>query len=53
VQYWPEIVILVVSDKEKDASSTSDMETSRLTSLLLAHRASHIVQARLNEISKA
>eukprot|EP01038_Epipyxis_sp_PR26KG_P007312 gene7312-9962_t len=53
--YWPEIraVILVVSDKEKDTSSTSGMETSRLTSLLLQHRASHIVQARLDEMENA
>lgn len=53
--YWPEIraVILVVSDKEKDTSSTSGMETSRKTSLLLQHRASHIVQSRLEEIEKA
>jgi len=53
--YWPEIraVILVVSDKEKDTSSTSGMETSRLTSLLLAHRASSIVQKRLEDISAA
>lgn len=29
------------------------METSRLTSLLLAHRATHIVQDRLDQISKA
>lgn len=54
-QYWSEIraVVLVVSDKEKDTSSTSGMETSRLTSLLLQHRASTIVQPRLDEITKA
>lgn len=46
-------MILVVSDKEKDTSSTSGMETSRLTSLLLAHRASAIVQSRLEEIERA
>jgi len=53
--YWPEIraVILVVSDKEKDTSSTSGMETSRLTSLLLAHRAKEIVHVRLAEIEAA
>lgn len=53
--FWPEIraVVLVVSDKEKDTSSTSGMETSRLTSLLLQHRASHIVQQRLDEIEQA
>jgi diphosphomevalonate decarboxylase len=55
MQHWPEIraVILVVSDKEKDTSSTSGMETSRKTSLLLQHRASHIVDNRLKEISEA
>lgn len=55
LQYWPEIraVILVVSDKEKDTSSTSGMETSRKTSPLLAHRAAHIVQGRLEELEKA
>ena len=45
-QHWPELraVILVVSDKEKDTSSTSGMETSRLTSPLLQFRASSVVQ---------
>lgn len=53
--FWPEMraVILVVSDKEKDTSSTSGMETSRLTSPLLAHRASEVVQPRLEELEKA
>jgi len=46
-------VILVVSDKEKDMSSTSGMETSRLTSLLLGYRATEVVQKRLTEIEKA
>jgi diphosphomevalonate decarboxylase len=46
-------VVLVVSDKEKDTSSTSGMETSRLTSLLLQHRASHIVEERLQQIETA
>ena len=47
--YWPEMraVVLVVSDKEKDTSSTSGMETSRLTSPLLQHRAACVVQPRL------
>ena len=45
-QHWSELraVILVVSDKEKDTSSTSGMETSRLTSPLLQFRASTVVQ---------
>ncbi len=53
--FWPEMraVILVVSDKEKDTSSTSGMETSRLTSPLLAHRASSVVQPRLEQLEKA
>ena len=46
-------MILVVSDKEKDTSSTSGMETSRLTSLLLKHRAEAIVQPRLEAMEKA
>lgn len=46
-------VILVVSDKEKDTSSTSGMETSRKTSVLLKHRAEHVVEGRLAEIEQA
>lgn len=46
-------VILVVSDKEKDTSSTSGMETSRLTSPLLQFRAAEVVQPRLEAIEKA
>jgi diphosphomevalonate decarboxylase len=55
IQYWPEIraVILVVSDKEKDISSTAGMQTSRDTSVLLAHRAAAVVQPRLDEITAA
>jgi diphosphomevalonate decarboxylase len=53
--HWPEMraVICVVSDKEKDTSSTSGMETSRLTSPLLQHRAANVVQPRLDEIERA
>jgi len=53
--YWPELraVILVVSDKEKDTSSTSGMETSRLTSPLLQHRATSVVQPRLAALEEA
>ena len=53
--HWPEMraVILVVSDKEKDTSSTSGMETSRLTSPLLQFRAANVVQPRLDEIEAA
>lgn len=53
--HWPEMsaVIMVVSDKEKDTSSTSGMETSRLTSPLLQHRAAAVVQPRLDEMEAA
>ena len=53
--HWPELraVILVVSDKEKDISSTSGMETSKKTSLFLNYRANHIVNDRLNRIEAA
>lgn len=44
---------MVVSDKEKDTSSTAGMETSRATSSLLHYRASTIVNGRLAEIEKA
>jgi diphosphomevalonate decarboxylase len=46
-------IILVVSDKEKDTSSTYGMETSKKTSALLAHRAQEVVQPRLEAIEKA
>lgn len=46
-------VVCVVSDKEKDTSSTSGMETSRLTSPLLAHRAAEVVPNRLKQMEEA
>ena len=46
-------MILVVSEKEKDTSSTSGMETSRMTSKLLEYRARAVVQPRLDEIEVA
>lgn len=46
-------IILVVSDKEKDTSSTYGMETSKKTSALLAYRAQEVVQPRLEAIEKA
>lgn len=54
-KHWPEMraIILVVSDKEKDTSSTYGMETSKKTSPLLAHRAAQVVQPRLDAIEKA
>ena len=53
--YWPEMraVICVVSDKEKDTSSTSGMETSRKTSVLLQHRASAVVAGRMEIMTRA
>jgi len=53
--YWPEMraVICVVSDKEKDMSSTSGMETSRKTSALLQHRATAVVAGRIVAMEKA
>jgi hypothetical protein len=46
-------IILVVSDREKDTSSTSGMETSKATSPLLGFRAAHVVEPRLQEIEAA
>ena len=46
-------MIFVVSDKEKDTSSTAGMETSRLTSELLQFRATNVVQPRLDAIEVA
>jgi diphosphomevalonate decarboxylase len=43
----------VVSDKQKDTSSTSGMQTSIETSLLLRFRADRVVDARLGEIENA
>jgi diphosphomevalonate decarboxylase len=53
--HWPEIraVILVVSDAKKDTSSTAGMSTSVATSLLLKHRATDVVPARMTAIEKA
>eukprot|EP01041_Mallomonas_annulata_P009155 gene9155-18966_t len=54
-QHWPEMraVVLVVSDKEKDTSSTSGMETSKATSPLLLYRAANVVQPRLDKLEEA
>ena len=46
-------MILVVSDKEKDTSSTYGMETSKATSDLLRFRASDVVQGRLDALEAA
>lgn len=53
--HWPEIraIILVVSDAKKDTSSTAGMSTSVATSVLLKHRATHVVPARMSTIEHA
>lgn len=53
--HWSEIraVILVVSDKEKETSSTKGMENSVATSKLLKYRAEHVVPDRMKEIEVA
>lgn len=53
--HWGEIraVILVVSDKEKETSSTKGMENSVSTSKLLGYRAQHVVPTRMKEIEYA
>lgn len=53
--HWEDLaaVILVVSEKEKDTSSTSGMETSKRTSELLTHRAASIVDKRMDAIKAA
>jgi diphosphomevalonate decarboxylase len=53
--HWPQLraVILVVSDKEKDISSTSGMETSKNTSPFLHFRAENVVDERLRRIEQA
>ena len=53
--HWDEIraVILVVSDKEKETSSTKGMENSVATSKLLGYRAEHVVPTRMKDIEQA
>ena len=53
--HWDEIraVILVVSDKEKETSSTKGMENSVATSKLLGYRAEHVVPSRMKDIEQA
>lgn len=52
---WPQLraLLLVVSDVKKDTSSTTGMQTSVQTSLLLKHRAEHIVPARMQAMEEA
>jgi len=52
--YWPlKVLILVVSQKKKDVSSTSGMETSVKTSDLLRFRKQNIVPERISRIETA
>lgn len=53
--HWPElrILVLVVSAERKPIGSTSGMQTSVETSLLLKHRAEFVVPERIEEMSEA
>lgn len=53
--YWPDmnLLLLTVSEKKKDTSSTDGMKTSKETSELLQHRLSHTLPKRLPEMRKA
>ncbi|TYZ58657.1 hypothetical protein PybrP1_003803 [[Pythium] brassicae (nom. inval.)] len=53
--HWPELraIICVVSDREKDTSSTSGMQNTKRTSALLAYRTEHVVDERLEAIERA
>ena len=53
--HWPELraLICVVSDQQKDTSSTAGMSTSVATSHLLAHRAAAVVPERMNTMIQA
>jgi len=53
--HWPEVraVILVVSDAQKDTSSTAGMRTSVETSELLKYRAATVVPERMKQMEAA
>jgi diphosphomevalonate decarboxylase len=52
--HWPlEVLIVVVSDKKKDVSSTSGMQTSVETSTLIQTRARRVVPERLRQFEEA
>jgi diphosphomevalonate decarboxylase len=53
--HWEEVraVILVVSDKEKETSSTKGMETSVATSKLLGYRAEEVVPPKMKDIEQS
>ncbi len=54
-KHWPEmrVLILVAHAGQKEVPSTSGMETSVQTSLLLKHRAEEIVEGRMSGMEKA
>jgi len=54
-QHWPDLraLILVVSDLQKDTSSTNGMLTSVQTSSLLQHRAQTVVPERMKQMEQA
>lgn len=54
-EHWPDIhaLICVVSDDKKGTSSTSGMQRTVETSLLLQHRIKDVVPARMKAISEA
>lgn len=47
------VLVLVVSDKKKDVSSTSGMLTTVQTSTLMSHRAAVVVPQRMKEMEQA
>lgn len=53
--HWPQMhaLICVASDDKKGTSSTSGMQRTVETSLLLQHRIAHVVPARMKAISEA
>lgn len=53
--HWPALraLILVVSDHQKDTSSTTGMQTTVATSPLLLFRANHVVPTRMSEMETA
>ena len=54
-KYWPEmrVLILVVSDKQKETASTAGMQNSVKTSALINHRATVVVPERIKSITQA
>ena len=53
--YWPQmrVLILVVSDQQKDTSSTSGMQLTVKTSALLKHRVESVVSKRVLDMQQA